>query len=356
MPVIPKSRQIELTLRNYIYSGRWNAGDCLPKEEDLLAEFQVSRTTLRHAMSALVSDGLLNRVSGHGTYVSDSVAAGQIAFLARVEGLASPVGYYHRQLIQEIAGFCEDSDYRIEIAVAYGRTVEDLIASTRLLNNESTKRTIGVIADMSLDRIQDIFESQNIKSVAIEYGIASSWNSVVLDMERLFEMAVALLYDRGYDDFAIMHIDYSESPQALTESRMHEYLTECYTRAVRGKQDRLIPVPWSFDYKDAYVIFKEWFKRSDRPKAIFFADDALFDVASAAILELGIRVPEDLAIVTHTNVNRQFRFPTPVHAIGFDPEVTVREAWQMLQGLISGDLVGCNVRRIEPVYIEGESL
>lgn len=47
-------------------------GDRLPSDRELSTKFQVSRMTARQAISALVGEGRLYRVSGSGTYVADN--------------------------------------------------------------------------------------------------------------------------------------------------------------------------------------------------------------------------------------------------------------------------------------------
>ncbi len=53
-----------------IESGKWPIGYKLPKETDLCRQFDVSRTTVRHALEQLVTDGKLRRIKGTGTFVS----------------------------------------------------------------------------------------------------------------------------------------------------------------------------------------------------------------------------------------------------------------------------------------------
>jgi len=73
---------------------------------------------------------------------------------------------------------------------------------------------------------------------------------------------------------------------------------------------------------------------SRRRRAVFFMDDNPADAGTRAILELGIKVPEQLAIVTHGNAGRSFSFPVPLTCIEFDPAEVTQTAWAMLQKLI----------------------
>lgn len=53
-----------------IERGEWAVGYKLPREVDLCREFDVSRTTMRRALSTLVEEGKLKRIKGTGTFVS----------------------------------------------------------------------------------------------------------------------------------------------------------------------------------------------------------------------------------------------------------------------------------------------
>jgi GntR family transcriptional repressor for pyruvate dehydrogenase complex len=59
-------------IREEIAEGGWMPGDQLPPERQLSERFQVSRASVREAIRALESTGLVKTRSGGGTYVSSS--------------------------------------------------------------------------------------------------------------------------------------------------------------------------------------------------------------------------------------------------------------------------------------------
>lgn len=63
------STQAASSIRTAIHEGRWHVGDRLPAEPQLATELRISRATLREAVRMLVSDGLLDRRHGVGTFV-----------------------------------------------------------------------------------------------------------------------------------------------------------------------------------------------------------------------------------------------------------------------------------------------
>jgi GntR family transcriptional regulator of arabinose operon len=66
---IPRYRQVAEQLRHSVAAGQYAPGDRLPSEAELARAFGVSRGTLRQALGELAADGLLQTVPGHGTIV-----------------------------------------------------------------------------------------------------------------------------------------------------------------------------------------------------------------------------------------------------------------------------------------------
>ncbi|HXA96954.1 MAG TPA: GntR family transcriptional regulator [Candidatus Dormibacteraeota bacterium] len=68
-PSVPRHLQIQRVLRGRIESGEWDRDHAIPTEMELLAEFGVSRTTIREALGVLTRDGLIARHRGRGSFV-----------------------------------------------------------------------------------------------------------------------------------------------------------------------------------------------------------------------------------------------------------------------------------------------
>ena len=69
----PLYQQLQGALREAIQKNLLKPQDTLPAERDLAEEFSVSRITVRKALDGLVSEGLLVRRQGAGTFVSGRV-------------------------------------------------------------------------------------------------------------------------------------------------------------------------------------------------------------------------------------------------------------------------------------------
>ncbi len=71
----PLYLQMAKQLRHQISVGDWSAGDALPSERDLCDLMGASRVTVRKAIETLISDGLLIRKQGSGTFIAPRIEA-----------------------------------------------------------------------------------------------------------------------------------------------------------------------------------------------------------------------------------------------------------------------------------------
>ncbi|OGN93316.1 MAG: hypothetical protein A2Z71_02480 [Chloroflexi bacterium RBG_13_50_21] len=68
---IPYHYQLRELFKEEINSGRWKVGEQFPSERELCEAYDLSRTTVREAIDALVNEGLLRRERGRGTFISE---------------------------------------------------------------------------------------------------------------------------------------------------------------------------------------------------------------------------------------------------------------------------------------------
>ncbi len=70
--ILPRYYQIKAIIKKWIVEKEFNFGDRIPSENELAARFDVSRLTVRQAVSQLVQEGFLTTRRGAGTYVTDN--------------------------------------------------------------------------------------------------------------------------------------------------------------------------------------------------------------------------------------------------------------------------------------------
>jgi len=68
---IPLQQQIYEILRGKISRKEWNVGDMIPSEPELMEIYGVSRMTIRQVLDRLVSEGLIYRQQGKGSFIAE---------------------------------------------------------------------------------------------------------------------------------------------------------------------------------------------------------------------------------------------------------------------------------------------
>lgn len=97
----PLYAQIATQFRARIASRLWPSGYRLRAEEDLAADLEVARGTLRRAIQVLVDDGLLVQVHGRGTFVTENrdVETASAVTLSSGERLARQGVYFKTRVL-----------------------------------------------------------------------------------------------------------------------------------------------------------------------------------------------------------------------------------------------------------------
>ena len=73
-PQISRTAQVADWFAREIRAGHMTSGEKLPTEQELIAQFGVSRTVIREAMASLRSEGLVISRQGSGVFVADHQA------------------------------------------------------------------------------------------------------------------------------------------------------------------------------------------------------------------------------------------------------------------------------------------
>lgn len=118
---IPVYEQIRQLIQNDIISGVYPPGSMLPTEAELGQRFGVSRYPMRQAMTALVNEGLLERVRGKGTFVSnrqtDDVPPKEVH---RIIALVMPElrGDYANAIIEGFVNNAANYDFAVLVSIS----------------------------------------------------------------------------------------------------------------------------------------------------------------------------------------------------------------------------------------------
>ncbi|WP_157149994.1 GntR family transcriptional regulator [Brachyspira sp. SAP_772] len=93
-----------------INNGVWKRGDRIPKEEDLLKSYNVSRDTLRKALSKLKYEGILYSKSGIATYVKEKKLDYKLASIESFSEISKRENKTPRSIVYRAEKIIPDDD------------------------------------------------------------------------------------------------------------------------------------------------------------------------------------------------------------------------------------------------------
>jgi len=101
----PLYYQLLQILEEKILNGTWKPGDTIPTENEIMQQYEISRSTVRQAILALVNKGYLKREKKKGTIVKSS--AGRLHFVGSLisftdEMRKKGLSHYSRILEQRV--------------------------------------------------------------------------------------------------------------------------------------------------------------------------------------------------------------------------------------------------------------
>ena len=169
--MVPAYIRIHDAIKKEIDGGVWEIGQRLPSERDLADDYEVSRMTLRQAITLLVEEGILERRVGSGTYVAS-----------------------HR-VQEKMRGTTSFT----EIVRSQGKTPSSqLISYQRKLANETEIQQLQLKATDTVVRMERVRFADNVPLV---FEVASIPEKLIqsFNQEDITEHFFQTLTDNGYE-------------------------------------------------------------------------------------------------------------------------------------------------------------
>lgn len=141
-----KYEEIIEWIEKKLENGEVKPGDRLESEHQLCARFGVSRQTVRHAISVLENDGIIERRRGSGTYIKEIVNIEEKE--VKTMRVAVVTTYLHEyifsMMLQEIEHTLSNAGYEIQIALTNNAIEKERMVLKNLLEKNMVD---GIIAE-----------------------------------------------------------------------------------------------------------------------------------------------------------------------------------------------------------------
>jgi len=336
--------QVKSDVEFKIAKGLWQPGERIPSEDALAEEYGISRMTVRHALIELVSNGMLCRVPGKGTFVSSIVTNGDqrdfgsngneyVALIVQNLGATFPT---------EIVGGAQECLVRNGAEMLIRITNNDLTLERSFLQELTAKHVSGLIliACSNSGVNADLLRSMN-KSIPVvvadmdckEIGI----DSVVSDDENGGYQITNHLLELGHRK--ILHIAGDPAGSSAIQ-RLAGYRRALLEFGLDYDED-LVRYAYSWNVTDGYSETKKYLasveSREEMATAIFACSDVVACGVYRLFGELGMKIPSDVAVVGYGDLSIDQLVEPPMTTVDQSPRTMGRMAAQLVIDKLRGN-------------------
>ena len=337
----PKYEVIRDHLRSELTNARLLPGQPLPSEMTLVRDFNVARNTVRQAISELERDGLVRRVQGKGTFVSERSATAADTAKMNVFALVLPQtqGGHYPALLH---GF-EGAAAKVHNQVIISNTGNDVSRQGNIILQLLEKEVAGVAMVPATTPPTPAYQlallqRQNIPLVFCHRRVEGIRGPLLaLPYHEVGRMAGEAMVARGHRRVALLH------PR---RERAGEVYLDSLRRTLRdaggdvpeefvffGKEMSPDPKRLENAYREA---LERMFSRPDCPTAILSGFDTMAELIYLLLGQMGLRMPEDVSLIGFGGTERRSAILSRLTSVAMDGAELGRRAAELLQEIRDG--------------------
>lgn len=308
----PLHMQLAQIIKAKITSGAWENGAPIPTEKELCSEFDVARGTVRQALQTLESEGFLRRQQGRGTFVTFGDTPIQGAGAARAR-LALIVPYVRDSSVLTILMGFQTAAERSNYSVAFYHVGNNVREQARVIERCARAGIAGIALypvdsevaeplEQFMMRLPVVLIDRYMKNLSTDFVMSDHFGGALRGMHYLLDQGHRRI---GFATWL--------SPAVSME---HRYLG--YQQALRERgiapESALVCYVAGYPTIDLTPL-RMYLSSPKRPSAIFAANDQIAIALYRAAAQIGLRVPEDLAIMGFDDLDIAERLSPPLTTI-----------------------------------------
>jgi len=349
---VPLRTQLLDQIRHLIVSGEWALGDRLPSEAELQRRLEISRSTIRQALSSAEVQGLIERVPGKGTFVAHSVDQSPSDRSSSLIGYVTcdSFRYLQSQLVSGAENIVSAKGYRIVFCNSNrdideeNRLLEQLVVEDKVggiliwpvLHDDPSRRLFqlahqGLVPLVLVDRTFDGLTCDYVTSdsyagarATVEHLVGLGHRRIAFLSRPVLQLMTVAERLRGYQD-------------ALRDAGLAAL--EPWLVGSPGQEMEIVSTLRSYGEIASQDIeqIARYLQASHRPTAIFAMNDMMAMQAMKAVKLVGLRVPEDLSLAGFDDEGiASTLLDVPLTTVAQDGFAMGKRAAELLIGRIEG--------------------
>jgi len=301
---LPRHFQLREAIRRDALRNGLTTGDAIPSERELADTYEVSRVTVRRAISDLVDEGFLRREDRRGTYIADVTRT--TPWLPNTERrlvgvlLCRIANFFSERILRGM----DDATHELNYSVVFGSSDEDPVRAAQQIERMADEGVVGFVVvplagehyRQTNEKLFDQIRAKGLPFVLLDcYVEGSGVDTVVSDNFDGAYRATQHLIELGHRHIAFLGY--------LTTSSMEERIGG-YQKCLRDNgvcpTESIIRRVRPHEVKEAV---RDILASDPNVTAIFALNDTKAMLAWEALREMGLRVPEHVALVGYDNMH-----------------------------------------------------
>ncbi|NOY77263.1 MAG: GntR family transcriptional regulator [Calditrichaeota bacterium] len=352
----PLYQQIANDIADKINRKKLKAGSKLGTQRELAQEYNVSLITIKKAISDLVQKGLLFARAGKGTFVAEKhdfadFSKHRIIGLV-LRDLSSP---FFSKIVQGVEKAASENGYNLLLSSSSNMKEKEENQIQHFLDLNVSGLVIASMAHIFKPTpiIKKLHQS-HFPYVMVSYIEDENTYFVGTDHEKGGFMAAEHLIKLGYRRIGYIN---GEKGNLVGEKRRKGFLNALQEYGIafdKKNEFRLRERREWNDYKSGYEIGEYFITLKEKPEAMFIYNDLSALGFERAVLDNGLKVPDDVAIVGYDDIKRGVVAAVPLTTIHQPTDEISKIAVETVVKQIEGKPV--NLKTIlEPKLIIRES-
>lgn len=332
------SRRLAKVLREQLTSGEFGPGDRLPTHRQLMQQFKVGYSVANRAMEILAREGLIHRQQGQGSFVSEKpsehVEATRLDAFALVlghsrwsfysslfQGLDATAGQLHYQTI--VCDTENDVDRQAGILM---QLIDKRVAGIAMVPTTEAETPSCQVRLCQQSGIPVVLLHRDVKGVSAPF--------IAMPFEEIGYRAGQALVQQGHRRVACVFDERYVATEQY-EAGLRRALAECRGGAsdlsVHCSGQRPIPMtPEHEAFLERMLDGILGLPAGERPTAIMAIADDDAEWLYVRLMKMGVRVPEELSLVTIGSALRRRVLDQQLSAVTIDEQSVGQLAARLL--------------------------
>lgn len=287
-------------LREAIHDKTLKPGDQLAPEAKISAQYDLSLRAVRKVMLQLVTEGLIVRSRGRGSFVCETKYPGQKSTI----GLVLPqINIYVNDLIGEIQHACKKRGYKLLIEQTYSQ----LDTEAEIINNLINEGVSGILVIPAIDENGNgnhalfrtlckrsyplVFLDRYIKDLLIDHVVYDNFGAIYELTNHLIESGYKNIFFimPSFDKMTCISERLAGYHKALSENHMP--FKDSFVKKLTVYENII-----EDGINELTGIVSEVRKEGNGPSVIIAANDVIGLGLIRACCNLNLRIPEDISL------------------------------------------------------------